>query len=203
MSLRDTHPGSGGTASRCRPTPIALASSAGRAAVVVLAAVLLSAAARSPVAMAGQEPMATPEQAQMQPALPLEGPAALVFHTVKADRATDFELLFTRLREALAVSGVPGRREQGAGWRLFKQNAPTAEGHLLYVSVIDPVVAGQEYDIARLLAEAFPTEGAALYQTILASHVQPTVQASNLTLVGSLAAGEPVAPPAPASEPPS
>lgn len=108
---------------------------------------------------------------------------ALVFHTVKADRGADFEQLFTRLQAGLGASSSEARRQQAAGWRLVKQNAPTAEGHLLYVSVIQPVVAGEEYDMARLLAEAFPDEGLALYQTLLAVHVQPTVQASNLTPV--------------------
>lgn len=107
----------------------------------------------------------------------------MVFHTVKADKGPDFEQLFTRLQTGLTASPTEARRQQAAGWRLLKQNAPTAEGHLIYISVIDPVVAGQEYDMARLLAEAYPDEGAVLYQTLLASHVQPAVQASNLTAV--------------------
>lgn len=160
---------------------------------------LLLAILTVPALVAGQPPSpvadapAAPEQPALQAALALEGPTALVFHVVKADKAADFEGLFARLRTALASSAVAARQEQGAGWRLFKQNAPTAEGHLVYVSMIDPVVAGQEYDIARLLAEAYPDEGAALYQTLLGAHVQPTVQASNLTGVTG-------APPAPAGE---
>ncbi len=39
--------------------------------------------------------------------------------------------------------------------------------------------------MARLLAEVYPDEGAALYQALLASHVQPAVQASNLTTVSA------------------
>ena len=105
----------------------------------------------------------------------------MVFHTIRAERSTDFELLFERLKTGLTASADEGRKQQIAGWRLLKQNASTAEGHLLYVAVIDPVVAGAEYDMARLLAEVYPAEGAALYQTLLASHVQPTVQATSLT----------------------
>jgi hypothetical protein len=174
--------------------------------VLLLTGVIIgaSAGALAPPDARAQAPVATPDQPQLQPALPLEGPTAMVFHTVKADRMVEFEALFTRLREAFALSGEAARRSQAAGWRIFKQNAPTAQGHLLYVSVIDPVVPGQEYDIARLLAEAFPAEGAALYQSLLASHVQPTVQASNLTLVTSLAPVAPVTPaPPPVEEPPS
>lgn len=127
-------------------------------------------------------------------ALGLEGPTALVFHVVKADRGPDFEQLFARLLTGLEASSTEARRQQAAGWRLLKQNAPTAEGHLVYVSAIEPVVPGQEYDMARLLAEAYPDEGLALYQTLLAVHVQPTVQASSLTPVSATA-------PAPEAQP--
>lgn len=143
-------------------------------------------AAGEPAAAQVQAPTAVAPAAPL--ALALEGPMALVFHTVKGDRGADFEQLFTRLQAGLGASSNEARRQQGAGWRLVKQNAPTAEGHLLYVSVIQPVVAGEEYDMARLLAEAFPDEGLALYQMLIAVHVQPTVQASNLTPVAAAGA---------------
>jgi hypothetical protein len=162
----------------------------------------IPAAGQPPAAVVADAPQA-PDQPTLQAALPLEGPSALVFHVVKADKAADFEGLFARLRTALAASAVAARREQGAGWRLFKQNAPTAEGHLIYVSMIDPVVAGQEYDIARLLAEAYPDEGTALYQTLLGAHVQPTVQASNLTGVTGAPAPPPGGEQRPADVPPA
>lgn len=151
--------------------------------------------------LAAQEPQApAPEAAPpapdtVQPAVPLalalEGPVAMVFHTIKADKGPDFELLFTRLRDGLTASATEARRQQVAGWRLLKQQAPTAEGHLVYVSMIEPVVAGQEYDLARLLAEAYPDEGVALYQALLAAHVQPTVQASSLGVVAARPEGAP------------
>jgi hypothetical protein len=143
-----------------------------------------------PAAAAPEEqaaPAAAPavDQPAVQPAMALDGPIAMVFHVVKADKGTEFEQLFARLRAGLAASANEVRRQQGAGWRLLKQNAPTAEGHLIYVSVIDPVVPSQEYDLARLLAESYPDEGTALYQSLLGSHVQPSVQASSLTPVAA------------------
>jgi hypothetical protein len=141
---------------------------------------------------ASQAPAAAVVQPAVQPALALEGPVAMVFHVVKADKGPEFEQLFGRLRAGLAASANDVRKQQVAGWRLLKQNAPTAEGHLIYVSVIDPVVPTQEYDLARLLAEAYPDEGAALYQVLLGSHVQPSVQASSLTPVtGAAPEGQP------------
>jgi hypothetical protein len=148
-----------------------------------------------PVALAAQEPATPAPAVPVQPAVPLalalEGPVAMIFHTIKADQGPQFEQLFDRLRAGLTASRSDARRQQIGGWRLLKQNASTAEGHLVYVSLIDPVVAGQEYDMARLLAEMYPDEGTALYQVLLASHVQPTVQASNLTAVLSPAEGQP------------
>ncbi len=149
--------------------------------------------APAPPAEAGAtDPQAPSPAGPTQPAAPLalalEGPTALVFHVVKADRGAEFEQLFARLTTGLAASSSEARRQQAQGWRLLKQNAPTPQGHLVYVSVIEPVVANQEYDMARLLAEAYPDEGLALYQTLLAVHVQPTVQASSLTRVGDPAA---------------
>lgn len=132
-----------------------------------------------------QAPATAVVQPAVQPALALDGPVAMVFHVVKADKGPEFEQLFARLRAGLAASPSDVRRQQVAGWRLLKQNAPTAEGHFIYVSVIDPVVPTQEYDLARLLAEAYPDEGAALYQVLLGSHVQPSVQASSLTPVAA------------------
>lgn len=143
----------------------------------------------TPAPLAAQEAAPPPSApaAPVQPAVPLalalEGPVAMIFHTIKADQGPQFEQLFDRLRTGLTASQTDARRQQIAGWRLLKQNASTAEGHLIYISVIDPVVAGQEYDMARLLAEVYPDEGAALYQVLLASHVQPSVQASSLTVV--------------------
>lgn len=148
-------------------------------------------------AVAAQEPQPAPPPAEVTPpaaettpdtpvvprALALEGPVAMIFHTVKAANAEAFEQLFGRLRDGLAASDSDVRQRQGAGWRLLKQVAPTAEGHIIYVSVIDPVVVGEEYDMARLLDEAYPDEGATLYRSLLAAHVQPTVQAASLSPV--------------------
>jgi len=171
-------------------------------ALLLVAAVPGAAAAQAPAAppaepQAPTAPAETPpapdQPAPATPAVPLalglDGPIAMVFHVVKADRGPDFEQLFARLQAGLAASGNEVRRQQAAGWRLLKQNAPTAEGHLVYVSMVDPVVTGQEYDMARLLAEAYPDEGLALYQTLIAVHVQPTVQASNVTPVTAAATG--------------
>ena len=137
-------------------------------------------------------PAAAPTVPAVPAALPMAGPTGMVYHAIKADKTAEFEAVMTRLRDLLAVSSDEARRKQGAGWRVFRQATPLADGSVLYVSVLDPVVANAEYDVPRLLAEAAPAEAAQLYQQFRDAHVQPTVQASNLTVVIA-----PVAAPAP------
>ena len=142
----------------------------------------------APAAQAPSAPVVPPVPA----ALPMAGPAGMVLHAIKADKTADFEAVMTRLRDLLALSGNDVRRTQGAGWRVFRQASPLADGAVLYVSFLDPVVANAEYDVPRLLAEVAPAEAAQLYERFRDAHVQPTVQASNLALVIA-----PAAPPAP------
>ncbi len=118
----------------------------------------------------------------------------MVFHAIKADKTADFEAVMTRLRDVIAATGSDVRRQQAAGWRVYRQATPLPNGAVLYVSVMDPVVPNAEYDVARLLAEAAPAEAAQLYEQFRAAHVEPTVQASNLSLVLTLV--PPAAPPA-------
>ncbi len=143
----------------------------------------------APAAQAPSAPVVPPVPA----ALPMAGPVGMVLHAVKADKTAEFEAVMTRLRDLLALSGNEVRRAQGAGWRVFRQATPLADGAVLYVSFLDPVVANAEYDVPRLLAEVAPTEAAQLYERFRDAHVQPTVQASNLALV--------IAPTTPASPP--
>ena len=76
---------------------------------------------------------------------------------IKPDKTADFELVLSRLKEALQKSENPRRREQLAGWTIFK-SAQQAQGNAVYVMRIDPVIKGEEYDITRLIAEVFPVE---------------------------------------------
>jgi hypothetical protein len=103
-----------------------------------------------PVA-AAQEPTAA------KPVFTIGGEAAVITMLIKPDKTADFELVLTRLKEALQKSENPRRREQAAGWKVFK-SAQLAQGNAVYVMRIDPVIQGEEYDITRLIAEVFPVE---------------------------------------------
>ena len=82
---------------------------------------------------------------------------------IKPDKTADFELVLTKLKEALQKSEKPERKQQAAGWKIFK-SPQQAQGNAVYVMVIDPIVKGQEYDITRLIAEVFPAEVPEIFQ---------------------------------------
>ena len=102
-------------------------------------------------------------QAQSQaPVFSLNGDAAIVTVLIKPDKTADFELVLSRLKDALAQSDNPKRKAQAAGWRVFK-SSELAQGNAVYVMRIDPVIKGEEYDITRLIAEVFPVEVQGLF----------------------------------------
>ncbi len=106
---------------------------------------------------------ATPAQPDKpaEPAAPrftLNGEAAIVTMLIKPDKTADFELVLTKLKEALAKSAKPERKQQAAGWKVFKSSQPGPQNTSVYIFRIDPVVKGAEYDITMLISEVFPVE---------------------------------------------
>src|SRR5215813_9690450 len=81
--------------------------------------------------------------------------AGMVLNFIKPDKTADFEAVMGKLKEALAKSEKPERKQQAAGWKVFKSPDP-AGANLLYVFVIDPVVKGADYQVSNIIAEAFP-----------------------------------------------
>ena len=88
----------------------------------------------------------------------------LIFNAIRPDKVTDFETVIAKLRAALANSKDPVRNQQGWGWKIFKAAEPGPNGSVLYVFVMDPAVKGADYGVAKILAEAYPTEIMELYR---------------------------------------
>jgi hypothetical protein len=118
---------------------------------VALVAVTLASASTA----AAQQPAAPAEPAK--PVLTIDSDAAIITLLIKPDKTADFEVVLNKLKEALQKSEKPERKEQAAGWKIFK-SSQMAQGNAVYIMRIDPVVKGQEYDITRLIAEVFPVE---------------------------------------------
>jgi len=150
--------------------------------------VMLNAAPASAVASDAQQPAAQQPAAQ-QPAAPQAAPpgrvfgadAGIMFNPIKPELAADFEMVMGKLKEALDKNQDATRQQQAKSWKVFKAQEPM-QGNVLYVFIMDPAVKGADYSVAKILAEAFPTEVQALYQKYSAAYAggQSLI---NLTLV--------------------
>jgi hypothetical protein len=121
---------------------------------------LSAAAAQAQTPPAQQPPPAGQPAQQSQAAVntrTFPGDAGMILNFIKPDKVADFEAVMTKLKEALQKSEKPERKQQAAGWKIFKSPDP-AGANTLYVFVIDPAVKGADYSVANILAEAFPPE---------------------------------------------
>jgi hypothetical protein len=103
------------------------------------------------------------DAAPAAPVLALDGDAATITVLIKPDKTAEFEAVLTKVKEALAKSEKAERKQQAAGWTVFKANQ-AVNGNTAYIMLINPVVKGQEYDITRLIAEVFPVEVQEFFQ---------------------------------------
>jgi len=103
------------------------------------------------------------DAAPAAPVLALDGDAATITVLIKPDKTAEFEAVLTKVKDALAKSEKAERKQQAAGWSVFKANQ-AVNGNTAYIMFINPVVKGQEYDITRLIAEVFPVEVQEFFQ---------------------------------------
>jgi hypothetical protein len=136
-------------------------------ALVLTAVVVLTSAglAQAQAAAAPQAPAAPAQAAAPAPqARVFTGDVGVMYNVIKPDKTADFEMVIGKLKEALAKSEKPDRKAQAAGWRVFKQADPMANGNILYIFMIDPVVKDADYTVSRILSEAFPAEVQELFK---------------------------------------
>lgn len=107
---------------------------------------------------------------------------AAILNFVKADKVADFEMVMGKLKEALAKSPKPERKQQAASWKIFKAAEPGPNGSSIYVSVMDPAVKDADYSVGTILSEAFPQEVQALYKTYTDCFGQPAQNILNLSV---------------------
>ena len=194
-----------------------LASGRNTLGALVLAAGLVCGVSSQAVAQDPAQPPAQPGQppAQPAPAAPAAQPpaaqpnpfvfnsdAAMLTFFIKPDKAADFEKVMAKLHDALANSDKPERKQQAAGWKIYKSTEPGPGGNVFYVAVINPTLKGADYTVAKILYEVFPTEVQAIFPTYRDSFAAGQNR-MNLSLVqdfGAAAhAANPPAAPAPAA----
>jgi len=142
----------------------------------------------APAAFAQTAPAQPAQQAQPAKSLYVfAADAGAILNFIKPDKTADFEAAMAKLKEALAKSTKPERKKQAVGWKIFKAAEPGPNGSVIYVSFMDPVEKGMDYEVSAILAEAFPDEREALYQKYSGAFGQPAQNILNLTLVSDLA----------------
>ena len=97
--------------------------------------------------------------------------AGLLLVYVRPERTADFERVVQRLAEVLDKADQAVRKQQAAGWRMFK-SVEAPKDSVIYVFVVDPAVAGSDYDPIKVLSEGLPTEAHALYESLKSATVR-------------------------------
>ena len=82
--------------------------------------------------------------------------AGMILNAVRPERVADFEKVVGYVEAALSSSTNSTVRAQAQGWRVFKASEPGPNGAVIYVFLLDPTVAGADYGLGRILAEAYP-----------------------------------------------
>jgi hypothetical protein len=128
---------------------------------------MLAAAPAAAQPPAPQLPAAPGQPAAPPPAVPASrrftSDAGMVISTIKADKIADFEAVMTRVKEGLAKSTNPQRKQMALSWRVFKALESGPGGVVVYVWFIDPPVKDIEYVVTDILKEAFPNEAQDLW----------------------------------------
>ena len=130
---------------------------------------------------------ASAAHAQTKSPYAFSGDNAVFMNFIKPDKTADYEGLIAKLKQGLQASDKPERKQMAAGWKVFKANEGGPGGSVIYISVISPVVKGTDYSLTGLLAEAFPAEARAMYDTYVGAFPPPpTGQLFNMTLLNDL-----------------
>ena len=166
---------------------------------------------QQPAPAPGQQPPAAPPAGQPPPPAqqaPAQAnpfvfgsDAAMLTFFIKPDKAADFEKVMAKLHEALANSDKPERRQQAAGWKLYKATEAGPSGTVLYVNIISPVLKGADYTMSKILAEAYPQEVQQLFP--LYRDAFAGLSRAELNLVEDFSAPPKPQAPAPAATPPA
>jgi hypothetical protein len=113
------------------------------------------------------------------------GDAAMVLNFIKPDKTADFEMVIEKLKEAMAKSEKPERKQQAAGWKVFKSPDP-AGANVLYVFIIDPALKGADYQLSNIIAESFQGPEATDILTKYAGAYAQGMNIVNLNLLSKL-----------------
>ena len=112
--------------------------------------------------------------------------AGVILNFIKPDKTADFEGIVKRVKDELAATNNAGRKQQAAGWKIFKAAESGPNGSVIYVSVMDPVAKGSDYSIGTLLVDASGEDIRTTVTKYLEAFSTSAVNLLHLTLVNDL-----------------
>lgn len=104
---------------------------------------------------AGQAPAAP--AAPKPPTIPFTTPAGSLLVQIKPDKTAVFEEMIEKLKAGFGKSQDETIKKQAGGFKVYK-SSELFGANALYVVLIDPAVAGAEYDLFQMLAKTMTPE---------------------------------------------
>lgn len=113
-----------------------------------------------------QQPPPTQPPAQTEPAAPAQpteakvtftGQAGMLLVPIKPDQTAAFEEMAAKLKSSLAASTDEKLKTAATAFKFYKAAEPMG-ANALYVVLIDPAVAGHEYDFFTLINQSLTPE---------------------------------------------
>jgi hypothetical protein len=145
--------------------------------------------AQTPPAGAAPAPAGQATDKPKEPRMSFAGTAGVFLYQIKPDQTAVFEELVQKVKEGLAKSDKPERKQQLTGWKLYKAAEPMSN-NTLYVFVADPAVKGAEYDLLMLFAESLgAAQGTPENQELFKKYIAAFAAGAsrlNLTAVGGM-----------------
>jgi hypothetical protein len=150
----------------------------------------------SPAQQPQQPPAAQQPQQQeaQQQTLEFSSGAGIIYNIIKPDKTADFEKFVAKLHEAISKSQDEKRKQQAAGWKVYRVKEPVGQ-NVMYMFFIDPAVRGADYTAIRIISEALPNDAHAAYEMIKDAFAGRSL--ANLDLVADFSKPAAAAPPQP------
>jgi hypothetical protein len=91
--------------------------------------------------------------------------AGMLFFYVKPDKTAEFEAIVARIADVLEKSEDPIRKQQATTFKVLKSVESQASS-AIYVFLVEPAIAGADYDPIKILGEALPADVQGLYERL-------------------------------------
>lgn len=104
-----------------------------------------------------QDPAAQQPPAAPAPKVSFTSSAGLLLVQIKPDQTAVFEEMIAKLTAGLAKTEDAKLKQQAAGFKVYKAAEPFG-ANALYVVMIEPAVAGSEYELFMLVSKVMTPE---------------------------------------------